>query len=46
MRLTNLNILELEAILEGCSLVEHIMIRCAVRILEEVSYTLELNSYT
>ena len=46
MRLTNLNILELEAILEGCSLVEDEEFRCRVRILEEVSYTLELNSYT
>ena len=35
-------LLELEAVLKSRSLVEYEVIRCAVRILEEVSYALEL----
>ena len=35
--------LELEAVLQCCSLVEHEVVRSCVRILEEVTYSLELN---
>jgi hypothetical protein len=35
--------LELETVLQSCSLVEYEVVSCAVRILEEVSYALELN---
>ena len=38
--------LELEAVLQGCSLVEYEVLRSAVVILEEVSYTLKLNCDT
>jgi hypothetical protein len=38
--------LELEAVLECCSLIEYEVVSCAVRILEEVTYALELNSDT
>ena len=38
--------LELEAVLEGSCLVEHIVVRSCVRILEEVADTLELNCYS
>ncbi len=36
-------LLELEAVLESCGLVEYKLLRSAVRILEEVTDTLELN---
>ena len=36
-------LLKLEAILQRCSLVEYEVVWCRVRILEEVSNTLELN---
>ncbi len=34
---------ELEAVLQSCSLVEYEVVSCRVRILEEVTYSLELN---
>lgn len=37
---------ELEAVLQCSSLVEYKMVRCAVRILVEVSYSLELDCYS
>ena len=39
-------LLELEAVLQCCSLVEHEVVRSCIRILEEVSYALELNCDT
>ena len=36
-------LLELEAVLKSCSLVVYEVLRCRVRILEEVSHALELN---
>ena len=38
--------LELEAVFESSCLVEYEVVSCAVRILEEVSYALELNCDT
>lgn len=35
--------LELEAVFQGCCLIEHEVVWSAVRILEEVSHTLELH---
>ena len=39
-------LLELEAVLESCGLVEYKLLSSAVWILEEVTYTLELNCDT
>ena len=40
------NTLELEAVLQCCSLVKYEVVRSCIWILEEVAYTLRLNSDT